>query len=195
MFIVARLYNRVSRILRIVSSKFKSLFLFGTLSKVHLGRNVKVEGKNIFIGNGTSIMDNSTIRGNIIVGNNVFIHENVLLRSFNYSISIGDNTTINNNTCILSQCKIGGNVSIAPNVVIVGANHVFSDKSQLIKSQGSTSVGIIIEDDVWIGANASVLDGVVIGKGSIIAAGAVVTKDVPEYCVVAGVPAKIIKER
>lgn len=195
MFIVARLYNYSSRIFRSVSSKFKNLFLFGTLSKVYIGKNVKVEGKNISFGNKTSILDNTTIRGNVTIGNNVYIHENVLIRSFNYSIYVGDNTTINNNTCILSQCKIGKNVSIAPNVVIVGANHNFADKNQTIKSQGSTSVGIIIEDDVWIGANASVLDGVVIGKGSIIAAGAVVTKRVPEYCVVAGVPAKVIKER
>lgn len=140
-------------------------------------------------------MDNSEIRGKVNVGNNVFIHENVLIRSYMFSISIGNNTTINRNTNILSQVTIGSNVSIAPNVVIIGANHMFTNPDKTIKSQGCTSKGIIIEDDVWIATNSSILDGVTVGKGSVIAAGAVVNKDVPPYSVVAGVPAKVIKQR
>ena len=117
------------------------------------------------------------------------------IRSMECSISIGNNTTVNRNTNILAQVTIGSNVSIAPNVVIVGMNHVFSNLDDTIKSQGSTSKGIIIEDDVWIATNVSILDGITIGKGSVIAAGAVVNKDVPPYSVMAGVPAKVVKQR
>ncbi|MNG32136.1 Virginiamycin A acetyltransferase [compost metagenome] len=74
-------------------------------------------------------------------------------------------------------------------------NHVFSDKTKPIKEQGIYRQGITIEDDCWIGSNVTILDGVTIGTGSVVAAGAVVTKDVPPYSVVGGVPAKIIKER
>ena len=94
-----------------------------------------------------------------------------------------------------AQVTIGSNVSIAPNVVIVGMNHVFSNLDDTIKSQGSTSKGIIFEDDVWIATNVSILDGITIGKGTVIAAGAVVNKDVPPYSVMAGVPAKVVKQR
>lgn len=140
-------------------------------------------------------MDYSSILGDVEIGTNVFIHENVLVRSFNYSISIGENTTINRNTVVEGQVTIGANCSIAPNVVIVGQNHNFSDKSQIIKAQGNSSKGIVIQDDVWIGANASILDGVTIGEGAIVAAGAVVTKDVAPYSIVGGVPAKLLKTR
>lgn len=140
-------------------------------------------------------MDYSSIFGDVEVGNNVFIHENVLVRSFDYSISIGENTTINRNAIVEGQVTIGANCSIAPNVVIVGQNHNFSDKSQIIKAQGSSSKGIVIHDDVWIGANATILDGVTIGEGAIVAAGAVVTKDVEPYSIVGGVPAKLLKTR
>lgn len=85
--------------------------------------------------------------------------------------------------------------SIAPNVVIVGSNHVFSDPTKTIKSQGTSSKGIVVDDDVWIGANVTILDGVHVGKGSVVAAGAVVNKDVPPMTIVVGVPAKVVKER
>ena len=138
-------------------------------------------------------MDNSDIRGNVNIGNNVFIHENVLIRSMECSISIGNNTTVNRNTNILAQVTIGSNVSIAPNVVIVGMNHVFSNLDDTIKSQGSTSKGIIIEDDVWIGANSVILPGVILGKHSVVAAGSVVSRSIPAYSICAGCPAKVIK--
>lgn len=141
------------------------------------------------------IMDNSSVLGDVKLGDNVFLHENVLVRSFQYKVCIGSNTTINRNSIIEGAVTIGTDVSIAPNVVIVGSNHVFSDSTRTIKSQGAISKGIIIEDDVWIGANATILDGTHIGRGSVVAAGAVVNKNVPPMTVVAGVPAKVIKNR
>lgn len=90
---------------------------------------------------------------------------------------------------------IGNNVLLAPYCAILAANHVFADRDQTIASQGVSSKGIVIEDDVWIGSHASILDGVTVGRGSVVAAGAVVTKDVPRYSVVAGVPAQVISRR
>ena len=140
-------------------------------------------------------MDHSSILGHVRIGKNVFVHENVLIRSFNYLITIGENTTINRNTIIEGKVTIGANCSIAPNVVIVGQNHVFSERDKAIKLQGSESKGIVVHDDVWVGANSTIVDGVIIGKGSVVAAGAVVTKDVAPFSVVGGVPAKMIKTR
>ena len=73
--------------------------------------------------------------------------------------------------------------------------HVFDDLEQPISKQGLTKKGIKIHNDVWIAANCVILDGVEIGEGSIIAAGSVVAKNVPPYSVVAGIPAKVIKNR
>lgn len=193
---ILRVLNRITRFYRDLTSQIYSLLVFGSSHYIHKGKNVSIYGyKTLSIGRGCHLMDNSNIRGYVTIGDHVFIHENVLIRSDKFSISIGDNTTINRNTNILSQVRIGANVSIAPNVTIVGANHIFADSRKTIKSQGSSSKGIVIEDDVWIATNTSILDGVTIGKGSVVAAGAVVNKDVPPYSVVAGVPARVIKNR
>ena len=124
----------------------------------------------------------------------MFIHENVFIRG-GAGVSIGDGTTINRNTILLDQVAIGSYCSIGPSCVIVGSNHLFEKRSELIKKQGMQSVGVILGDDVWVGANASILDGVTIGCGSIVAAGSVVTKDVEPYTLVGGIPAKLIGKR
>lgn len=193
---ILRIINKIIIQRRSFYSQLFSLLVFGSRKYFYKGRHTRLYGyKTLKIGKGCHLMDNSEIIGRVTIGNNVFIHENVLVRANHWSISIGDNTTINRNTNILSQCRIGANVSIAPNVVIIGANHVFLDSTRTIKSQGLTSKGIVVEDDVWIAGNSIILDGVTIGKGSVVAGGAVVNKDVPPYSVVAGVPAKIVKER
>lgn len=175
-------------------SNLRSLLLFGNSKKVKFGRNVKLSGQ-IKFGNNIYIQDYSCVRGlNINIEDNVFIHENVLIRSNEY-ISIGKNTTINRNCCVLAKVVIGENCSIAPNVVIVGANHNFKDPTMVIKAQGSEMLGIKIEDDVWIGANVTVLDGITIGKGAVVAAGAVVNKQVLPYTIVGGIPAKRLGNR
>ncbi len=91
--------------------------------------------------------------------------------------------------------KIGNYVRITAHTIIVAPQHIFKRRDIPICEQGIESKGIIIEDDVWIGAHCTILDGVKIGKGAIIAAGAVVTKDVAPYSTVGGVPAKLIKVR
>lgn len=91
--------------------------------------------------------------------------------------------------------KIGKGVRIATHVVIIPSGHNYNNIDKFIYQQGETSLGIKIEDDAWIGAGARVLDGITISKGAVIGVGAVVTKNVPEYAVAAGVPAQIIKYR
>jgi acetyltransferase-like isoleucine patch superfamily enzyme len=176
-------------------SYFRSFLLFGNVKKIKFGRLVRLSVRKLSVGNNILIGDYSDLRGKeIIIEDNVIIHENVLIRSNNV-ISIGKGTTINRNCNILANVKIGKGCSIAANVVIVGSNHVFKSKIDSIKSQGIDSKGILIEDDVWIGANCTVLDGVVLGEGCIVAAGAVVNKSIEPYSIVGGVPSKHIKTR
>ena len=127
------------------------------------------------------------------MGKNVEINHNVTL--WGSDISIGNNVQINPNSSIYGNVKIGNNVMIAPNCMIAGGNHNFSDISIPIRYQGDNSKGIVIEDDVWIGANCVVLDGVNIQKGSIIGAGSIVTKDIPEFSIAVGNPCKVIRKR
>lgn len=91
--------------------------------------------------------------------------------------------------------RIGNCVLIGQSVNIHAENHVFRDPHRLIREQGVSYQGVVIEDDVWIGSKATILDGVTIGRGAVIGAGAVVTKDVPSLAVVAGVPARVIGYR
>ena len=80
-------------------------------------------------------------------------------------------------------------------VKIVAVDHVYDDPQRPIREQGITAQGIVIEDDVWLGAGATVVDGVTIGRGSVIGAGAVVTTDMPPYSIAVGIPAKVVKDR
>jgi acetyltransferase-like isoleucine patch superfamily enzyme len=77
---------------------------------------------------------------------------------------------------------------------MLAVNHVFDDPTRPMVEQGITAEGIVVEDDVWIGAGAIITDGVRICKGAVVAAGAVVTQDVPPYTVVGGVPAKALRK-
>ncbi|NTJ44633.1 acyltransferase [Agrobacterium larrymoorei] len=111
------------------------------------------------------------------------------------NIEMGSNVSVNPYACISGKVKIGNDVRIASHVSIVGFNHGFDDATVPIYRQPLTSLGIDIGDDVWIGANAVVLDGVKIGNGAIIAAGAVVKSDIPAMAIAGGVPARVLKSR
>ncbi len=169
-----------------------------------IGRKTILEhSRKIELGNKVIIEDYSnlcanTSEGKIKLGNNVMVFKNSVIKCGGKgSIEIGDNSTINP-FCILEGyggLKIGKGVRIASGTKIIATNHDFSDIKVPIFEQGFTSKGIIIEDDVWIGSNVCILDGTKISKGSIVAAGAVVTKDVQPHSIVAGVPAKLLKKR
>lgn len=108
-------------------------------------------------------------------------------------VTIGDHTRIGIHNTIIGPVCIGSHVNLAQGVVVTALNHTFSDPTQRIDQQGVSTQPVIIGDDVWIGANAVILPGVTIGRHCVVAAGAVVTKDVPDNTLVGGVPAKMIK--
>lgn len=110
-------------------------------------------------------------------------------------IVLGDDCTVNPYACLSGRVTCGNGVRIASHVSIVGFNHGFESTEIPIHRQKVTTVGISIGDDVWVGANAVILDGSIIGSGAIIAAGAVVVGDIPPMSIAAGVPARVIRNR
>ncbi len=138
----------------------------------------------------------------IEIGAETILMHGAILHVYNFrdiphsGIKIGSNSLIGEYTVIRGQggVMIGDRVYTSPFTQIIAVNHVFDDPDRPFVEQGITADGIIIEDDVWLGANTVITDGVRVGKGSVVAAGAVVTKDVPPHTVVAGVPARIIRK-
>ena len=109
-------------------------------------------------------------------------------------VMIGDHTRIGLHNTIIGPVDIGSHVNLAQGITVTALNHNFDDTEKRIDEQGVSTNPVTIEDDVWIGANAVILPGVTIGNHCVVAAGAVVTKDVPPHSLVAGVPAKVIKQ-
>lgn len=135
---------------------------------------------------------------NIVVSSNVVIKEGAKICVCNdkSNIFIGENTTIGYHNFLFASksISIGNNCLIAPFVYIVDSNHQI-ERNSLINSQQNVTDKITIEDDVWIASNSTVLKGVTIKKGAVIAANSVVNKDVGEYEIWGGSPAKKIGER
>lgn len=137
----------------------------------------------------------------IEIGENSFVMHGAVLHVYNFRalphafIRIGANSLIGELNVLRGQggITIGNRVYTAPLVQMLAVNHVYSDPARPMVEQGITAEGIVVEDDVWIGAGAIITDGVTIGKGAVVAAGAVVTKNVPPHTVVGGVPARVIK--
>lgn len=109
--------------------------------------------------------------------------------------SVGDYSEIGTRALIQSNVTMGSYVIMGPDVKIYSRNHNYDSLEIPIAQQGKKYFKTTIGDDVWIGANAIIMAGVHVGSHAIIAAGAVVTKDVPDYAIVGGVPAKVIKVR
>lgn len=154
--------------------------------KVKILEQAKIYGfKNISIGDNTALGFNSQISADGTTGQE--------------SLKIGSNISMNINVVINAdvggQIEIGNRTLIGPNVVLRAKNHNYKDKNEAIRFQGHKGGRIVIGEDVWLGANVIVLPGVTVGIGAVVAAGAVVTKDVKSYDLVAGVPAKKIGER
>ena len=111
-------------------------------------------------------------------------------------IQIGDNSGLGINCYVRGPLVIGRDVMMGPDVMIFHGDHEMSRRDIPMRLQGdSESKQVVIGDDVWIGARGIILKGVHVGKGAVLAAGAVVSKDVPEYAIVGGVPAKVLKYR
>lgn len=109
-------------------------------------------------------------------------------------VTIGNHTRVGIHCTVIGPVCIGNHVNLAQGITVTALNHNFADSNRIIDEQGISTKPVVIGDDVWIGANAVILPGVTIGRHVVVAAGAVVTKDVPDYSLVAGVPAKEIKK-
>lgn len=127
------------------------------------------------------------------VGEHVNIEKGAMITS---SMEIGDNSGVGINALMHGTVIIGNDVMMGPDCVIYTTNHSFDRIDIPMNQQGfSREESVIIENDVWIGGRVTILPGVHIGNGSIVGAGAVVTKDIPDYAIVGGNPAKIIRYR
>lgn len=157
-------------------------------------------GKNVYLDSGVFL---NALPAGISIGDGTSLMHGVIFHVFNYrdlpkaGIWVGKHCFFGEYTCIRGQggVHIGDGVYTGTQVQIAAVNHVFTDPDRYIKDQGITAEGITIEDDVWLASNAVVVDGVTIGKGSVIGAGAVVNKNLPPYSVAVGVPARVIKDR
>ena len=176
--------------------------------RLFIGRKVNILfpryiscGRNVYLGDYTYI--NGLSREGIRLCNNVRIREHVWIQATSSLEDLGRGLEVRENTYIGPRCTlgagggitIGSNVTIGAAVDILAENHQFADADVLINEQGVTRKGIAIEDDVWIGNRVIVLDGVRVGQGAVLGAGAVVTKDVPPYTVVVGNPARVVGKR
>ena len=177
---------------------FRRLFLRECHGLFLVGRNVHIShGRHIYCGKNVKFEDYSEIHGlcteGLIFGDNVTISRGVMIRpSGYYGGDCGKGLVVGNNSSFGPYCYvgcsgkivIGSNVMFGPKCSLFAENHVFADTTRTIKSQGVKQKGITVEDDCWIGSNTIILDGVTIGKGSVIGAGTLITKDVPPGSVI-----------
>ncbi|MFT8812138.1 acyltransferase [Oenococcus sp.] len=187
---------------RIFFADSKSLLFIGkhvslhNRRHIHVGRNVKFEALSEVQGLSTH---------GIVLGNNVTIGYGTQIRPSSYygvghigfGLEMGDNSSIGPMGFVgcSGSIKIGSNVMIGPNVSMIAENHNFADSSQSIKEQGVNQKGIVIEDDVWIGTNVVILDGVRIGKGAIVGAGSLVSRDLSAKSILIDKRERYIKRR
>ena len=184
MIYMNRLFVRISNRIYFAAERINAFRLRMTLGKCgrefYPSLSLKIKGgENIFIGDDFRCMGRDYLyanEGKITIGNHLRINTNVQIGSSH------------------GEIVIGNDVQIGPNVVIRAADHELS-RDILINRQGHIGGRVIIEDDVWIASNVVILKNVRLGKGCVVAAGAVVTKDVDSYTVVGGIPAKKISER
>jgi acetyltransferase-like isoleucine patch superfamily enzyme len=169
-----RIINEIYRWLEMLLSLFPGFIGF-KLRRVLYKKSLKSCGSNFSIGVFSRIQQPQAI----IVGDNVSFNDGAW-------IAANDNG---------GEVSIGNNTIVGPRVILHSGNHVYKDKSIPVWKQGYQFKPIVIKEDVWLGSNVTVLQGVTIRKGAIVAAGSIVTKDVDEFAVVAGVPAKKIAER
>lgn len=193
----------------LIRGTFQRPFFRASSGVLLIGKRVTIrQAHYLSVGRSFIAQDNCEInclsqRG-IVIGDKVTVGSYAIIRPTNLyggepglGLKIGNNSSIGPYSYIgcSGYIEIGDNVMISPRVSIYAENHNFIEIDIPMIEQGVTRSFVKIEDDCWIAANSVVLAGVVIGKGSIVAAGSVVTKDVPPYSVVGGNPARIIKSR
>jgi len=184
--------------LKVIRGMWEKIFIKKTSGLLFVGKYVKItHGNHIVVGRNVKFEDYSEIHGlcseGLIFGDNVTIGRGALIRPSSYygidygkGLDIGENSSIGPYAYVgcSGKIKIGKNVMFGPKCSLFAENHVFTDAKVSIKTQGVKQKGIVVQDDCWIGSNVIILDGVTIGKGSVIAAGTLVSKDIPAGSVV-----------
>ena len=136
--------------------------------------------------------------GHLSIGDDCQVKKESMLLAKSARLTVGNRCSVGRYTeisCEDVDLTIGNDVRIATQVWMGTGNHVFRDADKPIVEQGAEQHPITVEDDVWIGTHAVILPGVTLGRGAVVAAGAVVTKSVPPFSIVAGVPARVVKSR
>lgn len=194
---------------KVVRGCFRRLFLKEAHGMFLVGKSVQIShAKHIRCGKNVKFEDYSEIHGlcseGLKFGDYVTISRGVMIRPSSYyggdygiGLTMGEHSSIGPYGYIgcSGRITIGKNVMFGPKCSLFAENHNFSDTEASIKSQGVNQKGITIEDDCWIGSNVTILDGVTIGKGSVIGAGTLVTKDIPAGSIVVDKREKTIWER
>jgi acetyltransferase-like isoleucine patch superfamily enzyme len=175
---------------------------------VFVGAGVRIRNRRFLtLGSGVTLQDGVQIdalaRDGVVLGTNVNIGPYTLIQATGVFTRLGTGLHIGDNSGIgaFSFIGAGGGVTIGSNVIMGqyvsfhSENHVFTRVDVPIKAQGVTREGISIGDDCWIGAKATFLDGAHVGRGCVVAAGSVVKGTFPDYSVIAGVPARIVRTR
>lgn len=182
---------------------------FGRAGKaLFLGKQVTLHHKHkIIIGQSCIIEDHVFIdalsKKGVVMGNNVTVAKystiqcTGVIQELGVGVEIGDNSAVGAYSFLGGQggIRIGQNVILGPKVNIFSENHKFDQLDIPIRLQQTSRKGVVIEDNCWIGANSTIVDGVTIHSGCVVAAGSVVTNDVPSDTIVGGVPARIIHMR
>jgi acetyltransferase-like isoleucine patch superfamily enzyme len=158
--------------------------------KIHIGTNVVIDDNCLLDAKGHS---NRGIR----IGDGVFVGRNTILSCKNGDIDLADGANLGFNCEIFSASRvtIGPSVLMAAYSYVIGGDHDFSDPTKAVLAQSRTSEGVTIDEGVWMGAGAKILDGVRVGAHAIVGAGAVVREDVPPYAVAVGIPARVVSSR
>ena len=171
--------------------------------KTYVSPKAQIDCPNLHLGRKCFVDDFVTIfghDGDIKLGKSVHLYRGTIIEAGKGGkVIIGDHTHIFAN-CNLNgyggEVRIGNHVMIAAHCGFTPYQHKLDDVSQRMSAQKLTSKGnIIIEDDVWLGMGVKVMDGVHIGRGAVVGANAVVTKDIPPYSVAVGVPAQVVRKR
>ncbi len=180
----------------------------GAAGALFVGQRVQIwHARHLYLGRSVTIEDDVRIDAlssegvrlgdNVSIGKYSIIEATGILTHLGKGFRIGANSNLGDYNFVgaAGGVTIGQNVLIGQRVSFHSENHVFADPDRLIKAQGVSHHGIVVEDDVWLGATVVILDGVTVGQGAVVAAGSVVTADVPAYAVVGGVPARVIRWR
>ncbi len=196
------------RSFEIIRGFFLKPFLKRSSGLVFIGTGVKVRhgyqlsaGKNLILDDNVCInalaVNGITLGDHVSIARDSFLFCTGVIAQKGAGITIGDRTGIGARAFLAGQggITIGNDVITGPNIQIFSENHNFTDLTQTIKEQGVTKHLTIIGNNCWLGGGVTILAGITIGDGCVVAAGSVVTKSVPPNSIVAGVPAKVIKSR